>query len=231
MLDTIRRLFSGRPAGPDWRAVSGWAKAQRHVFKRVPESEGFAVDGCHGSFGWRLEWGPPQRSYIATRELRLKADLGLPPDLQMMVLSRALLDQLEHQTFEDFTQGTQTYVGAEMPEEMRWVAMWAQVPLPGRRELRQSFAAFGVNLEAAGAWLEGPLEAALLAAQYDLLERQLPFLLMCHRGRIYLRMEMPQPDVPLLRRAVHLHEIAARRAMHLTGRSAETADWQGAASG
>lgn len=225
MLDSIRRLFSGKPAGLDRRPVAAWAKQQGHVFKQVPESDGFAVEGRHGRFAWRLEWGPPQRSYIASRELRLRIDLGLPPDLQMMVLSRSLFDRLEHQTFEDFTQDTRTYAGSEMPEEMRWVAMWAQVPLPGQRDLRQTVAALGVNPEAAAAWLEGPCAAELLAARSDLLLHQPPFVLMCQRGRLYLRMELAQPEVAELQQALRVHAVAASQALRLAGRSAETTDW------
>ncbi len=95
----------------------------------------------------------------------------------------------------------------------------------GQRELRQSFAALGVNPEAAASWLEGPLAAVLLAAQTDLLQNQPPFMLMCQRGRLYLRMELERPDVVALAHAQRIHAVAARQAMRVAGRSAETADW------
>jgi hypothetical protein len=145
MLDSLKRLFSGKSAGPDWRTVSGWARSQHYAFKRVREADGFAIDGGFGKLPWRLEWGPPQRSYIPTRELRLRMELGLPADLQMMLLSLSLLEALERQTFDDFTQSNQTYVGSAVPEEMRWLAMWPRAARAGPRAPRRPGSAGGAG--------------------------------------------------------------------------------------
>ncbi len=225
MLDAIRRIFSSKPAGPDWRAESGWAKSQGFAFKQVPESAGFAIDGQFGDQAWRLEWGPPQRRYVATRELRMRMELSLHQDPSMMVLSRSLLDLLEQETFDDFTQGTQTYVGSSVPEEMRWLAMWPRASLSGQREVRQHFAALGVVPEVAGSWLEGPLAAQLLAALPGLLRAGPPFMLMCHRGRLYLRMELAEPAAADLADAVALFAVAGQQLLRLEGRGSEAADW------
>lgn len=230
MLDAFKRMFTGKPPGPDWRTVSGWAKSQQFVFKRVREPEGFAIDGNFGSLPWRLEWGPPQRSYIPTRELRLRMALDLPADLQMMVLSRSLLEHLEHQTFEDFTQSTQTYVGSAVPEEMRWLAMWPRAALAGQRELRQHVAALGVDPAFAETWIDGALGKQLLSAADGLLKPQPAFLLMCHRGRLYLRMELAEADSPVLADAVALFAVAAQQALRTAGRVADARDWSSTAS-
>lgn len=229
MLDAIRRLFSSKPEGPDWRAESGWAKAQGFAFKQVPESAGFAIDGRFDDRPWRLEWGPPQRRYVKTRELRMRMELKLNQDPSMMVLSRSLLDLLEQETFDDFTQGTQTYVGSSVPEEMRWLAMWPRATLGGQREVRQQFAALGVLPEVAGSWLEGALARQLLAALPGLLRGAPPFMLMCHRGRLYLRMELAEVGPGDLAEAVAIFAVAAHQLFRLEGREPEAARWSSAA--
>ena len=229
MRDAIRRIFSGKPAGPDWRSESGWAKAHGFAFKRVPESAGFAVDGKFDDRPWRLEWGPPQRRYVKTRELRMRMELSLHQDPSMMVLSRSLLDLLEQETFDDFTQGTQTYVGSSVPEEMRWLAMWPRAGLSGQREVRQHFAALGVLPDVAGSWLEGALGTQLLAALPGLLRGEPPFMLMCHRGRLYLRMELARVGTNGLAEAVAVFAVAAQQILRLEGREAEAAQWATAA--
>jgi hypothetical protein len=213
MLDALKRLFTGKPGGTDWGNVSKWAQSRQCQFKRVPDVDGFAIDGHLGGLPWRMEWGPPQRAYITSRELRLRMEMNLPQDLQMMVISLSLLEALELQTFEDFTQGNQTYAGSALPEEMRWLSMWPRATLSGQRELRQHMAALGADPAFAEAWTEGPLGMALARARAGLLEASPPFMLMCQRGRLYLRMEAPQVDAGSLGEALGLFEVAATEAL------------------
>src|SRR4029450_4218404 len=105
MLDAIKRWISGSRQGRDWQDLSDWAQQQGHGFKRAREGGGFVIDGSYadrpwgagwggrrfvidGSSAdrpWRLEWGPPQRSYIARHELRLRIELKLSSNLQMLL--------------------------------------------------------------------------------------------------------------------------------------------------
>lgn len=230
MLDAFKRLFKSTSAASDWRALSGWARSQHYTFKTVKESDGFVVDGSFGPSPWRAEWGPPQRSYIASRELRLRMELALPPDLQLMVISRSLQEALEHQTFEDFTQGNQTYVGSAVPEEMRWLAMWPRAALSGHKELRQNFSSLGVDASLAGSWVDGALGLQLLAARQGLLKDGPAFILMCNRGRLYLRMEMPTPSSTRLAEAVAVFGVAAQQLLSALGREQDAEDWPSTAS-
>ena len=213
MLDALKRLLARKHQGPRWASVSKWAESRQLVFKRVRDVDGLAVDGSFGPLPWRLEWGPPQRAYITTSELRLRMELNLPADLQMMVISQSLLEALELQTFEDFTQGNQTYVGSALPEEMRWLSMWPRAPLARQRDLRQHVAALGADPAFAEVWTEGALGERLLGLSGGLLAGSPPFMLMCQRGRIYLRMEMPEVLVDALDEAIELFDVAAKEAV------------------
>jgi hypothetical protein len=215
MLDAFKRLIGGRGSGPGWNAVSQWAQDHRLTFKRESEGEGFVIEGMADKRPWRLEWGPPQRLYIPGRELRLRIELGLSPNLQLLLLSQPLLEQLEGQMYERFTETTQTMIDGATPEEMRWLAMFPKVNYKADKALRMRFGLVGSPTDAAAAWVEGPLVARLEEASNDLLKSEPAFLMMVLRGRLYLRMEMPDPDVAPISRVISLFETAAQQALKL----------------
>ena len=106
--------------------------------------------------------------------------------------------ELERQTFEQFTENTQTQIDTSTPEEMRWLVMFPKVNMNGFRVLRQHFGAVA-GQEASGlAWIEGPLAQQLERAMGSLLRGDPPFLLMTLRGRTYLRVQLIDPDVKSL---------------------------------
>ena len=229
MLDAIKRLISGKPDGPDWRAVSEWARENKMAFKRVREEEGgFVIDGGMDSKPWRLEWGAPQRPYIEGHELRLRMELGLPPNLQVLLLSQPLRETLERQTFERFTESTQTVIDGATPEEMRWLAMFAKVTFAASKAVRMRFGLVGNTPPVAASWVEGALARQLEDASGNLLAHEPPFVLMLLRGRVYLRMQLADPDLASVRQAVGLFEVAVLQAVRVAG---AVGAGEGAASG
>ena len=98
MLESLKRLFSPRAEGQDLSDVSDWAQRRGLGFKRARGEAGFVIDGRLEGKPWRIEWGLPQRHYIDGHELRLRMELDLPSDMQMLVMSRTLMDALERQT-------------------------------------------------------------------------------------------------------------------------------------
>ena len=52
-------------------------------------------DSLAGATPWRLEWGPSQRPYIQGQELRIRAELGLSSELQLVLMNRALQEAME----------------------------------------------------------------------------------------------------------------------------------------
>ena len=94
MFDSIKRFFSKPAAGRNLREVFEWAERSGRDIRRVKGDEGFVIDGAFQGKPWRLEWGPAQRAYIEGHELRIRMELHLPPDQQMLLLSRPLMDTL-----------------------------------------------------------------------------------------------------------------------------------------
>jgi hypothetical protein len=169
MLDSFRKLFNKPAPERDVSDVMAWARGSGRGFKRVRGEDGFVVDGAIEGMPWRLEWGPAQRDYIGGHELRLRMELALPHDMQMLVLSRALMERLERATYEQFTDSMQTQIGAQAPEEMRWLVMFPKVDLVSLKSLRARFGAVA-SVPAAGlAWLEGPLAESLMRSADRLL--------------------------------------------------------------
>ena len=232
-----------------WQDVAEWADLKRHTFKRTREGAGFVIDAGHGTSPnrstststshnrststssssnrstspsrnpWRMEWGPSQRSYIEGYELRFRMELELPSALQMLVLNRPLLESLEHESFERYTEVNQTQVDVSTSEEMRWVAMFAQSDLPGQRALRPHFAALSSPPLHVEAWLKGDLAAALLLVNASVLPSQTPWVLMTLRGRVYMRMALPDPKPASLDAMSKLFACACTEAQRVSGAS------------
>ena len=222
MLDSFKRWIAGGPDGPAWRDVADWARQRGAGFKRAHDDEGFVVDAVLDARPWRLEWGPPQRGYIEGHELRLRIELGLSQNLQMLLLSRPLFETLERQTFETYTATTQTHIDVSTPEEMRWLAMYPKVPLADR-DLRNHFGAVAWSPTSAAAWLDGPVSQRLAEARLGPLCDDPALVLMTLRGRVYLRLQLAVPEVATLEAMAVLFETAAVQAVHVAGARARDA--------
>lgn len=225
MLESFKRLFATAPAGPDWREVQEWARQKGLTFKRAREDEGFVLDGAFDDKPWRLEWGPPQRAYIEGRELRIRMELKLPSEMQMLVLSRPLMEQLERQTYEQFTESMQTQIDTSTPEEMRWLVMYPKVDLAKLRGLRQHFGAVAWNVITGLSWLDGALGQQLERATGSLLQGGPPFVLMTLRGRCYLRVRLIDPDPRAIGAATAIFEAAVAQAISLADAAGDAHEW------
>ncbi len=215
MLGSLKRWLgssAAEPAADGWPAIRLWAREHRHAFRRVP-GEGFVIDGEPSGLPWRLEWGPSQRSYISGAELRLRCELQVGTDLQALVMSRALQQSLEASVFDQFTEGVQTRIDTETPPEVRWLVLFPKLtgeamPLP-----RDRYIALSSVHPWLLRWLDGPLKEALDARHDD---PQKPFVLMVGRGRLALRTDAAEIDLPTVKRALLLFECAALQAQRAT---------------
>jgi hypothetical protein len=213
MLESFKSFFANQGLGDDFSALSRWARQRGCSFERGAEGEGFGMDGALDGHAWRLEWGPAQRPYVAGNELRMRIELGVPVDLQLLLLTKPLLEWLEHEIFEQVTANNQTDMGDSTPEEQRWLVLFPKLEL--RKALRAHFGGVSSLPVDGTAWLDGPLAQALLRASRRLLASAPPFVLMTLRGRAYLRLQLATPDLDDIRESLELFETAATAALRV----------------
>ena len=219
MLDGLKRLFTGdTPPGDDWGGISPWAESRQYAFRGVP-NEGFVIDGRLGATPWRLEWGPSQRPYIHGQELRIRSELGLGSDLQLVVMNRVLQEQMEKDVFEQYVEGVQTRIDNQTPPEMRWLVMFPKLPGSEMPELRERYIALSSGKSWLGQWLHGPLSQSLAALKVD---AATPMVLMIGRGRLMLRTALPDADVLPLQTWLRLFETAMREARRVANESSDS---------
>ncbi len=201
------RWFGGSRGEDPWAAVQAWADGAHHRFARSRDGSGFVIEPVQAVVAWRLEWGAPQRHYFSGPELRLRAEVGPPADLQLLVMSRTLMTLLEQQVFEEVTESNQTRMDDDTPEEMRWLVLYPKLPRTEIGKLRERFGALSNLPRAALLWLDGPLSKQLDASSSWLDEEQ-ALVLVVQRGRLTLRCALPQPDLPSLQGALGLFGVA-----------------------
>jgi hypothetical protein len=213
MLHSIKRWLAAAPLNiPGWGEVSGWARSQQFTLRPVREPEGFVIDGRFGELPWRLEWGPSQRSYIPGAELRLRAELPLPRELQALVLNRELMESMEKTVFEQYVEGVQTRIDTTTPPEMRWLVMFPKLSTTELRTLRDGYGALASSKPWLLQWLAGGLTPQLAALPSD---ADRPLVLMIARRRLSLRTPLAQPDPARLEGWLRLFECAALQAQRV----------------
>ena len=219
MLDGLKRLFTGGTTpGDDWGGILPWAESRQYAFRGVP-NEGFVIDGRLGATPWRLEWGPSQRPYIQGQELRIRSELGLGSDLQLVLMNRALQEQMEKDVFEQYVDGVQTRIDNQTPPEMRWLVMFPKLPGSEMPELRERYIALSSVKSWLVRWLQGPLSQSLAALKVD---AATPMVLMIGRGRLMLRTALPDADVMPLQAWLRLFETSMREARRVANDSSDS---------
>jgi len=212
MLEAIKSLIDRATRRAESDAIAGWARRAGYVHKREKAGDGFAIEGSFDGTPWRMEWGRPQRRYIEGHELRMRMVLGVPPDLQMLLMTKPLRERLAKDAFDQATQTNQTSLDDTIGEETRWLVVFPRISLSGSQILRNCFAGVSSAPYAGKAWLEGPLSHGLERAAASWMSAQPPFLLMTLRGKLYLRLQLASVDEEDIAGAVTLFAIAAASA-------------------
>jgi hypothetical protein len=228
MLHALKRLFTAA-GNPLFSGARDWAEARGHAFKLAREGQGFVIEG-RGALTWRLEWGPSQRPYIEGAELRLRGETA-EVELQMLVLSRQLMDAMERSVFEQYTEDLQTRIDTASPEEMRWLVLFQKAPDSQLGILRDSFGAAASSAKWLQRWMDGALSQQLQEARMSWLSPADPMALVFQRGRLALRLGLPEPDADRLTHALALFEVALREAQRVAARcksggGAPASEWQ-----
>lgn len=213
MAAIFKRLFNSEQEAAEagWPEARRWAESAGHRFAVGRGGEGFVVESQSASAGFRIEWGPSQRNYITGQELRVRVDLGSTSDVQMLVATRPLLEKLERDVFEQFTEGTETRIDDQTPEEMRWVVLYPQVPGSVLGALRERFGLLSNRPRASTLWLEEGL-AGPLAKSNAWHDPRGSMVVVVQRGRLVLRLALPEARVAVLDGALSLALAAAAAA-------------------
>lgn len=198
---------------PGHGPLSEWAKTQGMRFAVARDASSVAAQGEVDGRPWRIEIGRPSRKYIHGHELRARADLGIDPDILLLLLNRPLKDALERQAYALFTDDLQTQADPNLPEEMRLVAMHQETgwpALPGK--FWDSFSLVADDAQHGQQWLDARLAGQLLGEARPV-QPQVPFLLLLLRGKAYLRTEYADDDGAAVTQAAGLFRTACGNAL------------------
>ena len=220
MLEGFKRLFSGGAAAPadGWDGIAPWAQSKQYTFRGV-QNEGFVIDGRLGATPWRLEWGPSQRPYIQGQELRLRSEMGLASELQLVMMNRVLQEAMEKAVFDQYVEGVQTRIDNQTPPEMRWLVMFPKLAGSDMPSLRERYVALASMKGWLKQWLDGPLSQSIAALRVD---EQTPVVLMIGRGRLMLRTALPDAQVSTLQTWLRVFETAMREARRVANESSDS---------
>ena len=226
MFDRLKKVFSRPdeqarpPAGQkpvptaSTGAVAAWANSRG--WRCAPSADGsaVAVDSLVRGHKWLLEVGTSTRRYIHGTELRARAELGLQEDLRVLVVSNTLKNALEEKAFAAYTDTLRTSMDSSMPEEMRWLMMYDEVPVEGLGDqFLACFSIHGSDEVSAAQWVDAALARALVSAMPPRAEDAPPFLMMLLRGKLYLRMPCDPGDTAMLQVASGLFLQACESAL------------------
>ena len=219
LFDRIRKAFARQPpgdaavaGGADFAPVADWARGRGFAFSALPD--GFGLEGRIAGKPCRLELGRPSRHYIQGGELRGRAELGIDPDLMMVLLGRSLKDELVKQAYAQYTDTLRTSIDAQLPEETRLLAMYEEVGWDSMpRAFWARYALVAEHRAQGAAWLDGELSRQLMEWPQPAPAQDPPFMLMLLRGRAYLRMQHGGQGVPTLQHATQVFRTACENAV------------------
>lgn len=236
MLESRSSTHSVRPgsdaapipgSGIDSDELSKWALAEGLTLGSR-ERGGLSISGKLKGRPWRLEIGRPSRDFIKGDELRARAELKLSEDAVVLLMNRGLKEQLEKRAFSLYTDPLQTTVDPNLPEEMRWLAMFQEFGWEeAGREFFDEFAVLADSRDRAMAWLNPELatqfrESLVLMPSSQSVpdsatpdsyfgadtgetksveNEQVPMVFMVLRGKAYLRMQHEPATLATLKRA------------------------------
>ena len=214
MFDRLKKVF-GAPAAPSAKvaampvaptdAASEWASTQGFSYTGMGEGKGFTMTGKVAGRPWKLERGRSSRDYIHGEELRARAELNINDDASVLIINRPLKDALEKRAYQMYTDTLQTTADPNLPEEMRWLAMYPEVGWDSLDKLFwERYAVLADDRDHALAVLDQNLADLLMTWPEPSPDDQVPFMLMLLRGKGYLRMQYTPADMPTLEHAARI---------------------------
>ena len=225
MFERIKKAFSRPPRDDDKEtvgppsqlaagAISEWASTRGFGFTPNDNNGALGLEGRIAGKRWRMELGRPSRKFIRGEELRGRAELGVDEDAAVLVLNRSLKDALDKQAYSIYTDGLQTTADPNLPEELRWLAMYDEVGWDGLPPaFWERYAVLADRRENAVAWVDATLAAAMMDWPTPGPDAETPFMLMLLRGKAYMRMEYQPPNMVTLQHAALVFTNACESAL------------------
>ena len=226
MFDRIRKAFSREAVTgqlpetqlPTVRVNDGpmseWAATQGFGFSADPAGNSLALEGKLRGKRWRMEVGKPAREFIRGKELRARAQLGLDENLAVLVMNRPLRDSLEKKAFHIYTDPLQTSMDSNLPEEMRWLAIFDELAWESlSEEFWARYSVLSDSRDAALAWVDPQLAQMLLDWPEPAPGAEVPFMILLLRGKAYLRMEYTPANTATLQHAAVIFTRACESAL------------------
>jgi hypothetical protein len=220
MFDRLKKAFSkeaksqaDNPPSQLTGPVSEWAAMHGMSFTQDNPAT-VSMKGKVGGKPWRLEIGRPTRQYISGEELRARAEIGVSEDVAALVINRPLKAALERKAYSMITDTLQTTADPNLPEEMRWLAMFDEVGWDSLQPpFWQRYAILADQREHALAWLDTPMVEMLMNWPQPGPPPEVPFVLALMRGKCYLRMEYTPADTRILEHASRIFTTACEAAI------------------
>jgi hypothetical protein len=225
MFDRIRKAFSRDAAQghaaetvPGMRVNDGpmseWAATQGFGFAADATGSSLALEGKLRGKRWRMELGKPAREFIRGRELRARAQLGIDEGLAVLVMNRPLRESLEKKAFQIYTDPLQTSADPNLPEELRWLAMFDELAWDSlSEEFWGRYSVLSDSREAALAWIDPQLAQVMLDWPDPAPSAEVPFMVLLLRGKAYLRMEYTPATTATLQHAAVIFTRACESAL------------------
>jgi hypothetical protein len=226
MFDRIKKAFLRDPRGHEDSVlaqahgpVSEWAATRGMSFSGATLGSSMTMQGKVGNRPWRMELGRPTRDYIATEELRARAELAVSDQVGAMVINRPLKEVLERRAYSMITDTLQTTADPRLPEEMRWLAMYDEIGWEGvSDQFWARYAVLADKREHALAWVENALVQLILDWPQPAPGPQVPFMIVLLRGKCYLRMQYLPADTQTLEHASKVFTSACESALAAFGK-------------
>lgn len=207
MFTSFKKIFGqgklGSSGSERFDPVSEWAVTQG--FSVIGSSTDFLLSGKVNNKEWKLERGRSKRDFIVGDELRARAQLGIDPQVAVLIINRPLKDSLLYQACHFGAQATS--------EEMRWLSTYTEVSWESlSSDFWSRYAVYTSHRECALAWVDTNLAQLLMSWPEASTDANVPFILMLLRGKAYLRMQYTPEDLSTLEHAATVYTSACESA-------------------
>ncbi|MDO8887762.1 MAG: hypothetical protein U1E02_35285 [Hydrogenophaga sp.] len=193
--------------------------AEEHTLSFAPMVGGtYLLAGKWQGRAVRIQCLAPSRPFIQGMELMARADLGLRPEGNVVVMNRGLKEVLEAQSralYSQYTDELRTMAGV-VPDEVRWLSMYRDAGWVGPdHRFWSRYAVLTDAPELARRWIDNDAVQQLMKWP-DEVSIGTPMMFMLQRGKTYMRLQVDHTsDTTTAIHALDLFNRLSQRAMDM----------------